>query len=184
MILPNLITIGRLLAVPLTIVLIDGGDLAVAFWVFLIAGMSDAVDGFIAKRFNAETELGRYLDPLADKALLVGVYVALSINGMLPNWLVILVVSRDVLIVGGVLLTLVMDGVYRVRPSIASKVNTAAQIVLAALVLAVHGDVLPGVALVQPLIYIVVASTLVSGVGYLVGWVRTAFAAEEGEEER
>lgn len=182
MILPNLITIGRLLAVPVAIVLIDGGALAAAFWLFLLAGLSDAVDGFIAKRYHAETELGRYLDPLADKALLVGVYVALSINGMLPNWLVILVVSRDILIVGGVLLSMVIDRAYRVRPSIASKVNTAAQIALAALVLAVQGEVLPGMAFVAPLIYIVAASTLVSGAGYLVSWVRAAFRAEGGDE--
>ncbi len=179
MILPNLITIARLLAVPLAVALISEGALAWAFWLFLAAGASDAVDGFIAKRFNAETELGRYLDPIADKTLLVAVYVTLAVHELLPSWLVILVVSRDVLIVGGVLLSMMLGLSHRVRPSAASKVNTAAQIVLATVVLGVEGGVLPAMVPVAPLVYIVAASTLVSGAGYVFDWLREAFAEED-----
>jgi len=178
-ILPNLITIARLLAVPVAVGLISEGALSWAFWLFLAAGASDAIDGFIAKRFNAETELGRYLDPIADKTLLVAVYVALAIHDFLPAWLVILVVSRDVLIVGGVLLSLMLDRRYRVRPSFASKINTAAQIVLAAVALGVEGGVLSAMVPLEPLVYIVAASTLISGAGYVIDWLREAFAEED-----
>ena len=81
---------------------------AAAFLLFLAAGISDAVDGFLAKRFGMTTELGAYLDPLADKALIVSIYVTLGITGVIPRWLVILVVSRDIMIVGAVMLSWVV----------------------------------------------------------------------------
>ena len=86
--LPNLITLGRLLSVPLAVWLIIEARYGVAFWIFVAAGISDALDGYIAKRFDRRTRLGALLDPIADKALLVGVYVTLGIAGQLPHWLV------------------------------------------------------------------------------------------------
>ena len=97
---PNLITLGRILLVPVVVWAISSGAMWIAFVLFLAAGVSDAVDGFLAKRFNMTTELGAYLDPLADKALIVSIYVTLGINNVIPRWLVILVVSRDIMIVG------------------------------------------------------------------------------------
>ncbi|MDP7602480.1 MAG: CDP-alcohol phosphatidyltransferase family protein, partial [Alphaproteobacteria bacterium] len=123
---PNVISLGRLLSVPLTVWVILQGYFVVAFGIFVAAGVSDAVDGFLAKRFGMETELGRYLDPLADKALLVAVFITLGQMGYLPVWLVILVVSRDVLIIGGVLLTYIFFDGMRPRPVLISKINTAA----------------------------------------------------------
>lgn len=79
--LPNLITVARLLLVPVTIWLIISGRVEAAFWLFVLAGVSDAVDGFIAKHFNATTTIGAYLDPIADKALLSGVFVTLGFKG-------------------------------------------------------------------------------------------------------
>src|SRR5581483_3321438 len=96
---PNLITLGRIFLVPIVVWAISSGAMWIAFVLFLAAGVSDAVDGFLAKRFHMTMMLGSYLDPLADKALLVSIYVTLGINGLLPRWLVILVVSRDVMIV-------------------------------------------------------------------------------------
>ena len=103
---------------------------------FLAAGVSDAVDGFLAKRFGMATALGAYLDPLADKAMLVSIYVALAIVGAIPLWLVILVVSRDIMIVSAVILSWVVDKPVKLKPHLVSKVNTVAQIVLALVVLA------------------------------------------------
>ncbi|MBV9967789.1 MAG: CDP-alcohol phosphatidyltransferase family protein, partial [Alphaproteobacteria bacterium] len=103
--LPNLITLARLLCVPLAIWLIVEARYGVAFWVFVVAGLSDALDGYIAKRWDQRTPLGAILDPIADKALLAGVYITLGLAGELPQWLVILVVLRDLLIVGGYLLS-------------------------------------------------------------------------------
>src|ERR1700730_15304945 len=102
--LPHLITLRRVLSVALAVWVIIEGRYGVACWIFVGAGISDALDGYIAKRFDRRTRLGALLDPIADKALLVGVYVTLGIAGQLPHWLVILVVLRDVLILGGFLL--------------------------------------------------------------------------------
>src|SRR5688500_12469917 len=88
--LPNAITIARILAVPVLIWLIVSGEYLLAFWLFVLAGISDGVDGFIAKRFDQRTELGAYLDPIADKLMLVSIYVSLGLLRVLPPWLVIL----------------------------------------------------------------------------------------------
>lgn len=134
--LPNLITIARILMVPVVVWAIASRQMQIAFLVFLAAGVSDAVDGFLAKRFDMASELGAHLDPLADKALIVSIYVALGITEAIPRWVVILVVSRDILIIGGVMLAWFLDKPMTVKPLLVSKLNTAAQIVFASLVLA------------------------------------------------
>lgn len=132
---PNLITLGRILLVPIVVWAISQGVMWLAFVLFLAAGVSDAVDGFIAKRFRMTTVLGAYLDPLADKALIVSIYVTLGVIGLIPRWLVILVVSRDIMIVGGVILSWLVGSPVKVKPLIVSKLNTAAQIAFACAVL-------------------------------------------------
>src|SRR5919107_5706615 len=108
MTIPNLITIARLIIVPIVIVMIMQGRWPAAFVLFVVAGVSDAVDGFIARRFDMRSEFGAYIDPIADKALLVSIYVTLSIVGVLPNWLAIVVVSRDMMIVAAILVSWLM----------------------------------------------------------------------------
>src|SRR5512145_515092 len=127
---------GRILLVPVVVWAIAAGHLHIAFLLFMIAAVSDAVDGFLAKRFGMTSELGAYLDPLADKALIVSIYVSLGVTGALPRWLVILVVSRDIMIVGAVMLSWLVGNPVTVKPLLVSKLNTGAQIVLACLVLA------------------------------------------------
>jgi cardiolipin synthase len=166
--------LARLLSVPLTVWLLLVDQVVAAFWLFVAAGLSDAVDGALAKRLNASTELGRYLDPLADKALLVGVYVTLGIREHLPVWLVILVVFRDLLIVGGAVLQLLMGRATRIMPLMISKANTAAQIVLAALVLGRLALGFPPQIVIAVLIVIVAATTVLSGGTYLVEWARAS----------
>jgi cardiolipin synthase (CMP-forming) len=136
---PNLITIARILLVPVVVWAIGSGEMLVAFLLFLAAGVSDAVDGFIAKRFNMASEIGAYLDPLADKALIVSIYVALGITEAIPRWLVILVVSRDIMIIGGVMLSWLVGNPVTVKPLLVSKLNTVAQIAFACLVLGALG---------------------------------------------
>jgi len=168
--LPNIISLARLISVPMVVWLIVAGHLAVAFWVFVAAGLSDAVDGAIAKGFGMTSELGGYLDPIADKALLGAVFIALGWRGDVPTWLVILVVSRDFLLVGGTILMIVLDQAVIIAPIMISKINTACQIALAAVILGEHGlglelDPMPG--LLTPL---VAATTVISGGLYLYGW--------------
>src|SRR6476469_8028244 len=136
---PNLITLARILLVPVVVWSIATGRMYLAFMLFLAAAISDAVDGFLAKRFGMKTELGAYLDPLADKVLIVSIYVTLGITGVIPLWIVILVVSRDFMIVGAIILSWLIARPVAIRPHLVSKVNTGAQIVFACLVLASHG---------------------------------------------
>ncbi|MDX9859735.1 MAG: CDP-alcohol phosphatidyltransferase family protein [Rhodospirillales bacterium] len=178
--LPNFISLGRLLAVPVAVWLILSGKFGIAFWVFIAAGISDAVDGFLAKRLNAQTELGKVLDPLADKALLVAVYVTLGQAGHLPAWLVILVVFRDLLIVGGIILSHTLGRPVRMRPLLVSKINTGAQIILAGGVLAGLGLDLRVDLLILPMVYLVAATTAISGGAYLVTWAKFVTTAGNG----
>ena len=178
--LPNFITLGRLLAVPLLIWLILDGALFAAFAVFVLAGISDGIDGYIAKRWGQRTELGALLDPLADKTLLVAIYVTLGIAGYLPAWLVILVCFRDLLIVGGfLLLQLSSTGPFKTKPLLVSKANTGFQIALAAVVLGRLGLDLPIDWLVRTMVYVVGATTVLSGGAYLVRWGRTLAGMEQ-----
>ena len=136
---PNLITLGRILLVPIVVWAITSGGMRIAFFLFLAAGISDGVDGFLAKRFHMTSELGAYLDPLADKALIVSIYISLGIAGALPIFLVILVVSRDIMIISAFMLSWLVGKPMPVRPLAVSKANTLAQILLAILVLAERG---------------------------------------------
>ena len=169
---PNLITLGRVILVPIVFWLLVSGETQAAFFVFLLAGISDAVDGFIAKRFDQTTELGAYLDPLADKLLIVSIFVALGVRGALPSWLVIAVVSRDILIVLGVMLSWLLDHPMRISPFVVSKANTVAQIVLAGTVLADDGFGLGLETLRIALVWITGVLTLASLAAYLRAWLR------------
>jgi cardiolipin synthase len=169
---PNLITLGRILLVPVVVWAISSGTMWIAFVLFVVAGVSDAVDGFLAKRFNMTTELGRYLDPLADKALIVSIYLALGINGTIPRWLVILVVSRDILIVGGIMLSWLMGDPLKIKPLWVSKINTAAQIIFACVVLGSIGFEIKADLLTEVMMVVVTCTTLLSIAAYVVEWMR------------
>jgi len=148
------------------------GEMRAAFFLFLAAGISDAVDGFLAKRLHMTSELGAYLDPLADKALIVSIYVALGIAAALPISLVILVVSRDIMIISGFMLSWLVGKPMPVRPLPISKVNTVAQIVLATLVLAEQGFGFDAALVSTIVIGLVAILTLLSIAFYLAEWLR------------
>jgi cardiolipin synthase len=173
--LPNLITLARLLCVPLAIWLILEARYGVAFWVFVAAGISDALDGYIAKRLDQRTPLGALLDPIADKALLAGVYITLGLADQLPHWLVILVVLRDLLIVGGYLL---IQGTAAPQPLLISKVNTLVQIALIGFVLARLGLGIDEGWLTSLLVGAAAVTTVWSGLSYLVRCVRILVESE------
>jgi len=175
---PNLITLARIILVPVVVWAIASGQLRLAFLLFLAAAISDGVDGFLAKRFGMKTELGAYLDPLADKVLIVSIYVTLGITGVIPLWIVILVVSRDFMIVGAIILSWVVDRPVKIRPHFVSKLNTGVQILFAGMVLAAYGysfDAEPVLTLVMALVAVL---TLLSVGLYLAEWVRHMGSAE------
>ena len=172
MTIPNFITIFRFLLVPAVVLSLLSGDVGWALAFFAVAGLSDAADGFIARRFDQRSELGAYLDPVADKLLLVSVFLVLGFMGELPLWLVVAAVSRDGLIVAAVVLSTVMGKPVEMKPLMVSKANTAVQI---GLVIAVLAEMALATAFGPARAALVALSgllTVASTAAYLVQWLR------------
>ena len=132
---PNVITAFRFLLVAPVVVLLLQERFTAALIVFGVAGFSDGLDGFLAKRYNWRSRLGGIMDPLADKLLLVSSFVTLGWLGLIPAWLVLLVILRDLVIVAGAAFYHLRIEQFEAEPSIASKLNTATQILLVLAVL-------------------------------------------------
>jgi cardiolipin synthase len=164
--LPNIISFARLCAVPFSIWLVLHQRFGMAFTLFLLAGVSDAVDGWLARR-RGGTVLGAILDPLADKTLMVGMYVTLAAIGQLPDWLAILVVFRDLVIVGGVVILWATSHPMHIRPLDISKVNTVLQIGLVAVVLGLDSAGIELWPVRMGFLALVTVSTLCSGGAYV-----------------
>lgn len=175
---PNLLTIGRVFAVPLVVWLIAGGEYLWAFWIFTIAAVSDGVDGAIARAWDQRTELGAYLDPIADKALLASIYVTLAIYGEMPRPLVIAVVFRDLVIIGAVILSWLIERPLPIEPLKISKLNTLAQLLFAGLVLGANGYGLDWPTAERVGAYLVGALTLASAAAYLAAFIHHMAAQE------
>ena len=166
---PNQITILRLVFVAPVIVSILYGYYTAAFVLVLIAGLSDGVDGLLARKLGQQTTLGTYLDPIADKLLLTSSFIALGVSGHLPLWLIILVLSRDIIIIATVLVIILTTPIRTLPPSLYGKANTAAQIGTVMLTL---------LALIRPTewleslaakgVYLTAAFTVLSGLHYAV----------------
>jgi len=171
---PNILTILRILLVAPIVVLMLKERYATAMALFAVAGISDGLDGYLAKRNGWVTRLGSFLDPLADKILLVCCYVTLGWNGLLPVWIVALVLGRDVVISAGALAFRMLIGRFDAEPTMLSKTNTFAQIVLVLLVVFDQLFEWSARDLVDPMIYLVALTTLSSGVGYVWAWGRRA----------
>ena len=125
---PNLITVLRILLVPVFIIFITKNKLSSALIVFTIAGISDGLDGFLARFFNQQTHLGAYLDPIADKILLTSAFVSLAVIKILPGWMAVIVLSRDILILLGIAILTILEIKTPIRPTLVSKCTTAAQL--------------------------------------------------------
>ena len=175
--LPNVITFARLCAVPLAFWLVLERQFATAFFLFVAAGLSDAVDGWLARR-NGGTIVGALLDPVADKALLTGLYVTLFVTGHLPGWLVLLVVLRDASIVLGYIALRASVGPHRLGPLFISKINTLIQIALVGFVLARLGVGAQAGWVEALLIAAAAITTVLSGLSYLLRWGRIIFGTD------
>ncbi|NIA08954.1 MAG: CDP-diacylglycerol--glycerol-3-phosphate 3-phosphatidyltransferase [Nitrospiraceae bacterium] len=125
---PNMLTLMRILLTPLLVILLINDRFSEAFIVFTLAGISDGLDGLIARWMKQKTRIGAILDPIADKLLLTSAYVTLAIIGFVPNWLAVTVISRDVMIVFGVLILFLFQGGVEISPSVPSKITTAVQL--------------------------------------------------------
>jgi cardiolipin synthase len=174
--LPNTITgLRLLLVIPLEWLLI-GGHFVAALWLFALMGASDALDGFLAKQYHWRSTLGEYLDPLADKAMLISTYLTLAWLSVLPGWLVAVVILRDLIIVAGAIAYHFVTHKLEMRPTLLSKLNTCMQILLVLLAICGQFLAIPNVILVA-MIIIVLLTTLASGLDYVFEWSRRTRAA-------
>ena len=163
---PNLITIIRILLTPFFVILLLKDLFGSALLIFAIAGISDALDGFIARYYNQRTALGAYLDPIADKMLLSSAFIGLAVLRIIPGWLTVIVISRDVLICIGIAIFTITEKTYRVSPSIVSKCTTAAQITTIIVTL-LNVNISGLIALRGILFWVTAGLTVVSGFHYI-----------------
>ncbi len=171
---PNAITILRILLVPLLVYFLLQGGFHAALWVLLVAGISDALDGTIARHFNMMTDLGAFLDPLADKALIIASVLALAWTGLLPSWLAVLIILRDLVIMGGAAAFYLRAGQLKMAPTIPGKVNTFVLICTILLVLVTAAGMAHATAWFPALFGCAFVTTIFSGVHYIVVWSRKA----------
>jgi cardiolipin synthase len=171
---PNIITALRFLLVPPVVILLLQERFTAALIVFGVAGLSDGLDGFLARRFDWRSRLGGIMDPLADKLLVVSSFVTLGWLGLIPAWLVLLVILRDLVIIAGATFYHMRIEQFDAEPSVASKLNTAAQILLVLAVLYSSGIQTLPVMLMDVLLYGVLVTTLWSGFDYVWTWGRRA----------
>ena len=167
---PNLLTLVRVAACPVLVLLLYEGRYELALYLFIVAGISDGLDGFIAKRFDCESKFGAVLDPSADKLLIASAYIMLAILGDIPFWLLILVMFRDLVIIAGYLILVVMGYEVPMTPTYSSKVNTFMQITLMIAVLVDKSGILQLAVVLDVLIAGVVITTLISGGQYVWQW--------------
>ncbi|WP_455212228.1 CDP-alcohol phosphatidyltransferase family protein [Kaarinaea lacus] len=179
---PNIISIIRIVLVVPFIALMLRQEFTWALVLFFVAGVSDGIDGYLAKRNNWTSRLGSILDPLADKLLLVSSFVSLAWLNIFPVWLVVAVLLRDVIIIGGALAFHFMVGRYEMEPTIISKINTFFQIMLVLSTVFSQGLYpLPPMAL-QALVYIVLGTTILSGADYIYTWGRRTYYAKKQQQ--
>lgn len=170
--LPNIISATRILLVPIFIILLVSRYYGWAFFVFMIAAVSDSLDGIIARALNQKTALGAYLDPAADKLLSASAYLTLAILGILPGWLTVMVIGRDIIICMGLLVLYHASRPIEIRPSKISKINTVLQFAtILAVLLILFPLPLPG-AVKDLLIWATAFTTAASGLQYALQWLR------------
>jgi cardiolipin synthase len=163
---PNLITLARFAAVPLLVWWLFDHQFNNALLLFFLMGLSDALDGYLARSFNWKTTLGSYLDPAADKVMLISTYVTLGALDLLPHWLVLIVIMRDVALLSGAVSYVSMTRRFEIAPSLISKVNTFVQILLVLAVVYSQINAFPFI-MIQILIGLTLFTTIASGYDYL-----------------
>ena len=167
---PNIITILRIGLVPPVIVALNFGQYSLALVLYFIAGVSDGLDGYLAKRYDWTSRLGSILDPLADKLLLVGTFLVLGWQGLLPVWVVAIVILRDLVILSGGVAYHFLIGNYELAPTIISKINTFFQIALGLIVVVSAAFLTLPSWVVTSLVWIVAATSILSGAHYVWSW--------------
>jgi cardiolipin synthase len=163
---PNLLTLGRMALTPLVILAILARDCPRALVLLAIAAATDGIDGFLARRYNWVSRLGSYLDPISDKLLLTSVFLCLAFAGLVPAWLVWLIVGRDLVILTMALIAVLITSYRDFPPTQLGKLSTLVQIFTGTVVLTECA--IPGFPhITTPLVWITAAITAISGVHYI-----------------
>jgi cardiolipin synthase len=178
---PNLLCLLRIALIYPVVLFIGQGRYVEVMLLFGIAALTDALDGFLAKRFGWETELGKFLDPLADKLLLVVVFVSLSVTGLVPWWLTVLVLLRDLIIFFGAITFRLLFGPVQGQPTVASKINTLSQVLYCLAVVAKAASGFPPPPTAMVLGALVTVTTVVSGLDYTLIYARRAAAVSRAD---
>ena len=169
MTIPNIITMIRILLTPIFVIYVINDQLLTGLVILVICGVSDGLDGFIARVFKQKSKLGSYLDPLADKIILMSAFIALSIRGFLPSWISVAVISRDVLILTGIIILYLTGVDLNIRPVISSKITTCFQFTTVIAVLA-RDYLVPYQDYYLYLYYVTTLFTIISFLQYLYQW--------------
>jgi len=171
---PNALTMMRIVLVPVIIILLMQGSYVKALILFAISGITDALDGFLARVLKQQTTLGAYLDPIADKALIMSCFVTLSVKSVIPGWLTVIVISRDCIILLGISVLALMSVPMEIKPSVISKVTTAVQLLTVFFALLVRSALLPGAQewLLYVFFLVTALFTAISGLDYLFRGIR------------
>ena len=164
---PNFLTLLRILITPLFVIFMIKGQYRLSLLVFFLAGISDGLDGLFARWFNQKTILGAHLDPIADKLLLISAFIALAVQQMIPSWLAVVVISRDILIIMGIAILRFFHAAFSIRPSMISKCTPATQLATVFLVL-LSFEVAAVGPMLRPLFWFTTLLTTASGLHYVV----------------
>lgn len=178
---PNLITTIRIILAPIFVIYIINGELITGLAILIITALSDGIDGLIARLFNQKSRLGAYLDPLADKIILTSAFVSLSVMGLLPSWLTVMVISRDVLIVMGISILFFNGTKIDIHPAISSKITTCLQFLTVILVLS-KDFILNLQGYFIYLYYLTAFFTIISFLQYMHQWFDLTGDAKEPEQ--
>ena len=181
MTIPNLLTILRVLLTPVLVIFLLQDRLIAALVVFIVAGITDGLDGLIARLYRQKSRLGAFLDPLADKLLLATTYVLLAVKNLVPSWLTVIVLSRDVLILLGIFVLFMQDLPFEIRPTIASKLTTCSQILTAVVTMA-SAIATPHPLLKSSLFQITAGFTIISWAQYMVKGIRIMQRAGDNQQ--
>jgi cardiolipin synthase (CMP-forming) len=182
MTIPNFITIIRIILTPVFVIYIINGKLISGLLILSIAGLSDGIDGLVARVFNQKSKLGAYLDPLADKIILITAFVTLSILDLLPSWLTVMVISRDIMILMGILILFLHGMKISIKPAISSKITTCLQFIT--LILVLSKDYLVSFEKYYPyLFYLTALFTIISFIQYTYQWLKLQWDTKDLTEE-
>ena len=180
---PNVLTLARILITPLFIICLIKGSYAMALLIFTLAGVTDGLDGLLARLMDQRTTVGAFLDPIADKLLLVSAFVTLAVQEMIPAWLTVVVISRDVLIIVGIAILEVSRVDYQIQPSMVSKCTTVAQLAtIFLLLLSTQTTVLAHALL--PVYWLTTALSVASGLHYVYLGLKIMPETENGSGNR